>query len=72
MQVWIGVEEVMNSTGYGTNVWVNHDNTTLEWDPTWDRKFQPDNWVTGSRGMCAVSCREYLLSNPLLNKDHLF
>eukprot|EP00116_Pleurobrachia_bachei_P004674 sb/3464936/ len=54
--VWIGVEEVMNSTGYGTDEWVNHDNTTLGWSPTWDRKFQPDNWVSGSR--------ELLINSP--------
>jgi len=45
--VWIGVEEVMDSDNQGTGEWINHDNTTLGWDPDWAFKRQPDNYIQG-------------------------
>ena len=45
--IWLGTEEVMDEeTGKGTGDWIHHDGSELEWSPVWDRKKQPDNWVT--------------------------
>lgn len=45
--IWLGTEEVMDEeTGEGTGDWIHHDGSELEWSPVWDRKQQPDNWVT--------------------------
>jgi len=43
--IWLGTEEALNSTGHGTGLWEHHDGSSLEWEPVWDRKMQPDNWT---------------------------
>lgn len=48
--IWIGTEEVLDPNGHGTNVWQHWDNSTLDWEPDWDKKKQPDNWVTPRKG----------------------
>jgi len=53
--VWIGEKEVLDEDGVGTNVWEHHDNTTLEYEPVWDRKMQPDNWVLNGREQSVVA-----------------
>lgn len=43
--IWLGTQEIMGDDGVGTGVFHHHDNSTLNWDPVWDRKRQPDNWT---------------------------
>lgn len=55
--IWLGTQEVLDDQGVGTGVWQHHDNSTLNWDPTWDKKHQPDNWVNknGEQSVVAFS-----------------
>lgn len=57
--IWIGSHELMDPvTGLGTGEWVHYDNTTIHWSPVWDRKRQPDDWVSerfGEQNVAAYS-----------------
>lgn len=43
--IWLGTEEIMDDSGIGTGKWRHHDGSTLDYEPRWDYKRQPDNWV---------------------------
>ena len=49
-QIWIGTREVLDAEGKGTENWIHHDGSKMNWKPSWGRKKQPDNWVTPRRG----------------------
>jgi len=55
--IWLGTQEIMGADGNGTGVFQHHDNSSLSWEPVWDKKRQPDNWVTsrGEQQMVAFS-----------------
>lgn len=48
--IWIGTREVLDAEGKGTENWIHHDGSKMNWKPSWGRKKQPDNWVTPRRG----------------------
>jgi len=55
--IWLGTQEILDDAGVGTGDWQHHDNSTLSWDPVWDKKVQPDNWITkrGEQSVVAFS-----------------
>jgi len=59
--VWIGEKEQMDpEDGTGNGVWTHYDNSPLPYQPAWDKKLQPDNWVRakGEQSVVALSRKD--------------